>query len=83
MDFLTILSYVLAVVETAALVGVLVYATRAMHENKLKRNHQGKKGAKSADEVDKNVAVYKRNATIFLMIYLALNVFRNYSGIFQ
>jgi hypothetical protein len=83
MDFLTILSYVLAVVETAALLGALVFATRAMHENKLKRKHQGKKGAKSADEVDKNIAVYKRNATIFLMIYLALNVFRNYSGIFQ
>ena len=29
MDFLTVLSYVLAVVETAALLGVLVFATRA------------------------------------------------------
>ena len=83
MDFLTILSYVLAVVETAALLGVLVFVTRAMHENKNKRTRQGKKGAKSNDEVEKNVAVYKRNALIFLLIYLVLNVFRNYSGIFQ
>lgn len=83
MDFLTILSYVLAVVETAALLGVLVFVTRAMHENKIKRTRQGKKGAKSNDEVEKNVAVYKRNALIFLLVYLVLNVFRNYSGIFQ
>jgi hypothetical protein len=83
MDFLTILSYVLAVVETAALLGVLVFVTRAMHENKIKRTRQGKKGAKSNDEVEKNVAVYKRNALIFLLVYLVLNVFRNFSGIFE
>ena len=83
MDFLTILSYVLAVVETAALLGVLVFVTRAMHENKIKRTRQGKKGAKSNDEVEKNVAVYKRNALIFLLGYLVLNVFRNFSGIFE
>ena len=83
MDFLTILSYVLAVVETAALLGVLVFVTRAMQENKIKRTRQGKKGAKSNDEVEKNVAVYKRNALIFLLVYLVLNVFRNFSGIFE
>ena len=83
MDFLTILSYVLAVVETAALLGVLVFVTRAMHENKIKRTRQGKKGANSNDEVEKNVAVYKRNALIFLLVYLVLNVFRNFSGIFE
>ena len=83
MDFLTILSYVLAVVETAALLGVLVFVTRAMHENKIKRTRQGKKGAKSNDEVEKNVAIYKRNALIFLLVYLVLNVFRNFSGIFE
>lgn len=83
MDILTILSYVLAVVETAALLGMLVFVTRAMHENKIKRTRQGKKGAKSNDEIDKNVAVYKRNATIFLIVYLILNVFRNYSGVFE
>ena len=82
MDFLTVLSYVLAVVETAALLGVLIFATRAMHENKLKRK-QGKKGAKSTDEIDKTVARYKRTAGIFLAVYLVLNVLRNYSGIFK
>ena len=83
MDFLTILSYVLAVVETAALLGVLVFVTRAMHENKIKRTRQGKKGAKNNDEIEKNVAVYKRNALIFLAVYLVLNVFRNFSGVFE
>ena len=83
MDFLTLLSYFLAIVETAALIGTLVYVTRAMHENKIKRTRQGKKGAKSNDEVEKNVAVYKRNALIFLLVYLVLNVFRNFSGIFE
>lgn len=82
MDFLTVLSYVLAVVETAALLGALIFATRAMHENKLKRR-QGKKGAKSTDEIDKTVARYKRTAGIFLAVYLVLNVLRNYSGIFK
>lgn len=83
MDFLTVVMYVLAVVETAALVGALVYATRAMHEIKIKRKTQGKKGAKSNDEIEKSVAVYKRNAVIFIAIYLVLNVIRNYSGIFE
>ena len=82
MDFLTVLSYVLAVVETAALLGALVFATRAMHENKLKRK-QGKKGAKSSEEIDQNVGRYKRTAGIFLFGYLILNVLRNYSGIFH
>lgn len=83
MDFLTVLSYVLAVVETAALIGALVFITRAMHENKVKQTRQGKKGAKSSDEIDKNVATYKRNALIFFAVYLILNVFRNYSGVFK
>ena len=81
MDFLTILKSVMAVVETAALLGALVFITRAMHENKLKKK-QGKKGAKSSDEIDKAVAVYKRNAGIFFIIYLILNVIRNFSGLF-
>lgn len=83
MDFLTALSYVLAVVETVALLGALVFITRAMHENKLKRTRQGKKGAKSSEEIDKTVARYKRTAGIFLFVYLILNVLRNYSGIFK
>ena len=82
MDFLTVLSYVLAVVETATLLGALVFATRAMHENKLKRK-QGKKGAKSAEEIDQNVGGYKRIAGIFLFVYLILNVLRNFGGIQQ
>ena len=81
MDFLTILKSVMAVVETAALLGALVFIPRAMHENKLKKK-QGKKGAKSSDEIDKAVAVYKRNAGIFFIIYLILNVIRNFSGLF-
>lgn len=82
MDFLTILKYVLAVVETAALIGALVFAARALHENKNKKN-EGKKGAKSKETIERNVSVYKRNAGIFFFAYLILNVFRNYSGLFQ
>ena len=83
MDFLTVLSYVLAVVETAALIGALVFVTRAMHENKLKRTQQGRKGAKSFDEIDKNIAAFKRNALILFSIYLMLNFLRNFSGVFK
>ena len=83
MDFQTILSYIFAVVETAALIFALVYITRAMHERKIKRTTQGKKGAKSNDEIEKAVAVYKRNATVFFFVYLVLNVVRNFSGIFD
>ena len=82
MDFLTILSYIFAVVETAALIFALVYITRAMHERKIKRTTQGKKGAKSNDEIEKAVAVYKRNAAVFVFVYLVLNAIRNFSGIF-
>ena len=81
MNFETVLSYVLAVFETVALVGALVFIARAMHENKLKRTQKGKKGAKSNDEIDKTVAAYKRNALIFFFVYLLLNVFRNYGGV--
>lgn len=37
MDFLTILSYVLAVVETTALLMALMFLTRAMKEKKAQR----------------------------------------------
>ncbi|MBR7179620.1 MAG: hypothetical protein IKD27_08935 [Oscillospiraceae bacterium] len=82
MDFLTILKYVLAVVETAALLGALVYSARAIHENKNKK-YEGKKGAKSKETIEKNVSAFKRNAAICFFAYLILNVFRNYSGVFQ
>lgn len=83
MDFLTILSYVFAVVETASLIAAMVYATRAMHEKKIKRTKQGKKGGKSNDIIEKAVALYYRNACISFMIYLILNFVRRYSGIFE
>ena len=83
MDFLTLLSYVLAIVETGALVAVLVYITRAMHEKKIQRTKQGKKGGKSSEVTQKLVSVYYRNAGIFFLIYLALNILRRYSGIFE
>ena len=83
MNFLTILSYVLAVVETASLIATLVYVTRAMHEKKIKRTRRGKKGGKSDDIIQKAVSVYYRNACFFFMLYLILNFVRRYSGIFE
>ena len=83
MDFLTILSYVLAVVETACLLAALVYATKAMHEKKIKRTRSGKKGGKSSEIIEKAVALYYRNACIFFMVYLILNFIRRYSGFFE
>ena len=83
MDFLTVISYILAVVETASLIGALVYFTRAMHENKLKRKTKGKKGARSGEEIDRTIASYKRAAGIFLFVYLVLNLFRNFGGVFK
>ena len=82
MDFLTILSYILAVVETTALLATLVYVTRAMHEKKAQKNKQGKKGGKSAEATQKSVSLCYRNAGIAFMIYLILNVIRLHSGIF-
>ena len=64
MDFLTILSYVLAVVETGALIGALIYVTRALQEKKIQRTRKGKKGGKSEELVQKTVRVYLRNAGI-------------------
>ena len=74
MDWMKVLYYAVAVIETAALLGALIFATRAMHENKLKRK-QGKKGAKSTDEIDKTVSRYKRIAGIFLVIYLLQRIY--------
>ena len=83
MDFLTILSYVLAVVETGALIATLIYVTRGMHEKKNQRKKQGKKGGKSNEITQKAVSACYRNAGIFFFIYIVLNVLRNYSGIFE
>lgn len=65
MDALTFISYVLAVVETGALLGALVFATRAMKE------------AKGTDARKKAF----RNAAIFAIIYFALNSIRRFNGI--
>lgn len=83
MDFLTLLSYILAVIETGALVAALVYATRAMHEKKIDRTKQGKKGGKNSEISKTLISTYYRNAGIFLFIYLLLNVLRRFSGIFE
>lgn len=69
MDFLTILTYVLAVVETTALLMALVFLARALKEKKAQRKSK-----------KKNVPVDKANyvrAGIFGLIYLVLNVIRN------
>ena len=82
MNFLTILSYILAVVETCALIGSLICVTRALQERKLTRTKRGKKGAKSSELSRKTIAGYYRNAGIFLAVYLILNVLRRHSGLF-
>jgi len=48
MDFLTLLSYILAIVETAALFATLVYVTRARHEKKPCAPSRVKKAARAA-----------------------------------
>ena len=83
MDFLTILSYVLAVVETGALIAALVFVTRGMHEKKNQRKKQGKKGGKSNEITQKTVSACHRKAGIFFVVYLVLNFIRLYSGIFS
>jgi hypothetical protein len=82
MDFLTILSYILAVVETGALIGALIYVTQALQEKKIQRTKKGKKGGKSNEQIEKAVKTYSRNAAVFFVIYLILNLIRRYSGIF-
>ena len=65
MDFITIIAYVLAVVETGALLCTLVFITRAMKEPK------GSEARKKAF----------RNAAIFAIVYFALNCIRRFNGI--
>lgn len=69
MDFLTILTYVLAVIETTALLMALVFLTRGLKEKKAQRKSK-----------KKTVPINKVNyvkAGIFGLIYLVLNVIRN------
>lgn len=62
MDFITIIGYVMAFVETAALLGALVFITRAA---KASKNSPEKKS-----QVTKSV--------ICLLAFLVLNVLRTY-----
>lgn len=82
MDFLTFLSYFLAILETAALIGALIYVSRALSEKKRQRKVKGKKGYTSNDVAQKTISAAYRNAGIFFFIYLILNFLRLYSGIF-
>lgn len=69
MDFFTILTYVLAVIETTALLMALVFLTRGLKEKKAQRKSKKK-------TVPVNKANYVK-AGIFGLIYLVLNVIRN------
>ena len=65
MDFLTILKNILAVVETAALIGALVMSARGFREHKDK---------------DARKALLQK-AGVFFAVYIALNMLRiNYFG---
>ena len=60
MDFLTVLKYVLAIVETGALIGALVFSAKGMkeHKNKELRKALLTKGG------------------IFFVVYVVLNMIR-------
>ena len=60
MDFLTVLKYFLAVVETAALIGAMIMSTRGLRERE-------DKDAKSA---------MLKQAAIYFFVYIALNMLR-------
>lgn len=60
MDFLTVLKYILAVVETGALIGALVVSAKGMKEHKNKDRR-------------KNLLM---KAVIYFAVYIALNVLR-------
>lgn len=66
MDFLTLLTYILALVETGALVMALVYVTRAMKEKKASKNKQSPARKE-----------YYKKSLAFVFVYLILNVIRN------
>lgn len=60
MDFFTVLKYILAVVETGALIGALVVSAKGMKEHKNKDRR-------------KNLLM---KAAIYFSVYIALNVLR-------
>ena len=69
MDFLTILSYALAIIETGALLMALVFVTKISKEKKAIRQKK------------QNVPVDKSNylkAAAFAIVYVVLNMIRAY-----
>lgn len=62
MDFLTVLEYVLAIVETGALIGGLVFVTKAIKE---KKDSSARKSRFT-------------QGGIYLAVYLVLNLLRNF-----
>lgn len=76
------LKNVFAIVETGSLIATLIFVTRAMHEKKNQRAQKGMKGAQDNEIVRKTIAASYRNAGIAFVVYLVLNVIRNYSGVF-
>lgn len=60
MDFLTVLKYILAVVETGALIGAMVFSAKGMKERKNK-------------DIRKSLLT---QASIYFAIYIVLNVVR-------
>lgn len=62
MDFMTVLTYVLAIIETGALIGGLVFVTKAIKEKK---------------DTNARRARFAQGGT-YLAVYLVLNVLRNF-----
>ena len=62
MDFMTVLTYVLAIIETGALIGGLVFVTKAIKEKK---------------DINARRAHFAQGGT-YLAVYLVLNVLRNF-----
>lgn len=62
MDFMTVLTYVLAIIETGALIGGLVFLTKAIKE-------------KNDTSARKSRFV---QGGIYIAVYLALNLLRNF-----
>ena len=60
MDFLTVLKYVLAIIETGALIGAMVFSAKGMREHKDKEVRQ---------------ALLKMGG-IFFAVYVVLNMIR-------
>lgn len=60
MDFLTVLKYILAIIETGALIGALVFSAKGMRERK-------NRGARKS---------LMMQAAVYFAVYIALNMVR-------